>query len=299
MNFYEFIADLGYQPPNIIPGEIIRFPAIGKPNSNRSAWAMLFIDGQAGVVGDWITGEKYNWFAESENLSKQDKNKMIARIVEIQAKAEIERSKQGETASNEAFNIWQQSEPVKLPCNHLYVVNKSIDPWGARLHGKHLIIPVYEMFKKLVSLQSIAPNGFKKFLKGGKTKDCFCVIHHLDISQHFNDVFKQVEILICEGWATGCSLYQAIGRPVFVAFNANNLMGVAKYVRAQFPKKQIIVCADNDQFTAGNPGLTKAKQAADGINALWVYPDFTDFGNPTSATDFNDYFNLGGEAWAL
>ncbi|MDC6286854.1 DNA primase, partial [Ralstonia solanacearum] len=47
------------------------------------------------------------------------------------------------------------------------------------------------------------------------------------------------------------------------------------------------VCADDDIETAGNPGLTKAREAAQAIGALLAVPDFGPE-RPDGATDFND-----------
>ncbi|KAK0338593.1 hypothetical protein LTR94_038011, partial [Friedmanniomyces endolithicus] len=60
-------------------------------------------------------------------------------------------------------------------------------------------------------------------------------------------------VLVCEGFATGASLFAALGHPVAVAFNAGNLEAVALALRGKLPGVQIIVCADNDRFhAAGN-----------------------------------------------
>ena len=54
------------------------------------------------------------------------------------------------------------------------------------------------------------------------------------------------------------------------------------------PKNQIIqstICADNDNQTIGNPGLTKATAAAQAINGLIAVPEFPE---GSTGTDFND-----------
>ena len=70
-----------------------------------------------------------------------------------------------------------------------------------------------------------------------------------------------------------------------VAFDAGNLMPVALAFRKKYPDMDIIICADNDTETEGNPGLTKAKEAAKAINARLAVP-------PISG-DFNDYYTGG------
>ena len=56
----------------------------------------------------------------------------------------------------------------------------------------------------------------------------------------------------------------------------------------------IIIAADNDQWTDGNPGLTKARQAAAITRSKVIYPDFTGMDTSSHPTDFNDYVRLGG-----
>jgi putative DNA primase/helicase len=65
-----------------------------------------------------------------------------------------------------------------------------------------------------------------------------------------------------EGWATGATLHEATGLPVVVAFNAGNLLLVAKLIRREYPAARLVICADNDWKTAilrpeiGNVGRT-------------------------------------------
>jgi len=57
----------------------------------------------------------------------------------------------------------------------------------------------------------------------------------------------------------------------------------------------MIICADNDYLTEGNPGMTKAVEAAHAIGAAVTAPDFgTD--RPDGATDFNDLHQAQGLA---
>jgi putative DNA primase/helicase len=59
----------------------------------------------------------------------------------------------------------------------------------------------------------------------------------------------------------------------------------------------LILCADNDQWTEGNPGLTKAMGAATEMDALLAVPDFSRCDMSIRPTDFNDlHVLLGKEA---
>lgn len=98
---------------------------------------------------------------------------------------------------------------------------------------------------------------------------------------------------IAEGYATGATIHQATGCPVAVAFNAGNLEPVAKIMRHKLPGLPIILCADDDANTEGNPGITKANQAALVVGGKVASPNFGDR-RPADATDFNDMAALLG-----
>ena len=59
---------------------------------------------------------------------------------------------------------------------------------------------------------------------------------------------------------------------------------------------RLIVCGDDDHLTNGNPGLTKATEAARSVGGILAVPEFGD-DRPVSATDFNDMAQqFGAEA---
>lgn len=76
------------------------------------------------------------------------------------------------------------------------------------------------------------------------------------------------------------------GYTVAVAFGCGNLLAVAKALRAKVPRPTHRLAADDDG-TPGNPGLTKAREAAAAVGALLAVPDFGE-NRPAAATDFND-----------
>src|SRR6185369_2333240 len=103
-------------------------------------------------------------------------------------------------------------------------------------------------------------------------------------------------ICIVEGYATGASVHQATGWATVCARNAGNLIPVAQSIRKLHPNRAIIIAADNDQFTEGNPGITKATAAAKPISGTVVYPQFSDESLEHKPTDWNDLHQLTGLA---
>lgn len=78
-----------------------------------------------------------------------------------------------------------------------------------------------------------------------------------------------------------------------MAFNGGNLKAVALALRAKYPDLRIIIAADDDHQTEGNPGMTKAQAAAQAVGAGVAVPTFP-AGRPDKATDFNDLHQLAG-----
>jgi len=78
--------------------------------------------------------------------------------------------------------------------------------------------------------------------------------------------------VVCEGYATGATIHEATGLAVIVAFDAGNLLPVARFFREKKPDWLIVIAADNDAWTdtpIKNPGCYFAMLAvADG--ASWA-----------------------------
>ncbi len=104
-------------------------------------------------------------------------------------------------------------------------------------------------------------------------------------------------VLITEGYATAASMFEATQIPTVVAFDAGNLLPVTQSIKKTYPKARIIVCADDDYLTPGNPGVTAAQTAAHAVSgAAWMAPVFaTDRPQDKKGpTDFNDLHALEG-----
>lgn len=97
-------------------------------------------------------------------------------------------------------------------------------------------------------------------------------------------------IRICEGYATACSIYEAVGPPVICAFSASNLEAVAVAIRQKYSKMVIFICADNDCDKKENLGVNQALIAAQASNAFIVVPQL----KTNAKCDWNDLFCLEG-----
>lgn len=160
---------------------------------------------------------------------------------EVIDKALEERRK---SAREKAAKMWERAAD-SVSASHPYVRSKKIRPIGARQLRNQILVPVWKE-ETLVGLQTIFPDDTaegthafqKKFLSGTETKGSFAVLGTLPE--------KPEVVFLTEGWATGCSIYEAVQCPVIVAFSASNLLPVAETLRAKYPDSKICIAADND-----------------------------------------------------
>jgi putative DNA primase/helicase len=285
IEFRAAISKSGLTPPDQImaDGKIHRFASNGK-RSDDSGWYVVFFDGiPAGAYGCWRTDLKGSWRANiGRPLTSAEEAAHQTKMDAARRERAREEARRHAEARDEARLIWKASKPA--PSDHPYLVKKGVKAHGLRVHEGALIIPMRDG-GELHSLQFIGPDGHKRFLPGGRVSGC-----HFS----FGDVNGAAALcIICEGFATGASIHEATGHPVAVAFNAGNLLAVSKAMRKRFPELHLIVCGDDDAKTPGNPGRTKATEAAQAVGGLLVVPDFGP-DRPDWASDLNDLAQLNG-----
>ena len=278
--FSDAIKASGMEPPKVIePGKMHRFPGVGKRKNNRAGWCILFGDGLGGCYGDWASGFSDNWQANRNKVfSHAERLAFMRRVQESQKQAEAMRNTKYIDAANRALAIWKASSPT--PDNHPYLLRKGIKNHNARISEGSLVLPVMDFAGRLASLQFIDTDGHKLLLSGGRKQGCFIPVT--------NDVTNSARVIICEGWATGCTLAedQPTSR-ILAAIDAGNLQQVAVATRNKRPSVELVIAGDDDRLTPGNPGITKARAAAIASGALLALPQWP-IGCPEFLTDFND-----------
>ncbi|MGT2471544.1 AAA family ATPase [Paraburkholderia terrae] len=284
--FAEALAAAGFPVPEIVAdGRIHRFDGPEDRRGKKNAWYVLHADGVGGgAFGDWKTGYQSTWSSKVEStLSPQERETWRARLAEVRKAAEDERIRVQGRAAAKAAAIWERARDATT--DNPYCRAKQVKPYGLKeFKDRHtLIVPIRNSRKALVNLQFIFEDGSKRFLTGAEKAGC-C---------YFFGQKRGDRILIVEGYATGASLHEATGLPVAVAFDAGNLLPVARALRERLPNARLILCADDDATTAGNPGLSKATEAARAVGGLLAVPDFGP-DRPEGATDFNDLAALHG-----
>jgi phage/plasmid primase-like uncharacterized protein len=280
--FRRAIEAAGLTPPaDIPPGIWIKFPGHQKGVKNRAAWCFMFDDMRGGQFGDYTTGMQANWQAGNAtpytSAEREDNRQHFAAIT---AQREAEATQRHESAATDAAQRLAKATPCT---EHAYTTTKGVQCQGLRVDtAGALIVPMIDTAGKTHSLQAITPDGDKRFMSSGRVKGCYHAIG------------KPAGLLIvCEGYATGASIHESTGHAVAVTFNAGNLEPVAVALRAKYPALKIIIAADDDWKTDGNPGLSKATAAAQTVGGFLAVPSFP-ANRPDKATDFNDLHQLAG-----
>jgi len=186
-------------------------------------------------------------------------------------------------AAARAAQIWANTCPA--PDDHPYLLAKQVGPLALRVDVRgHLVVPLQDADGRLHSLETIAPDGAKRFLAGGAKRGHFAVVgmEPVPVTE------PPGPLLICEGWATGASLTTATGHTVIAAMDAGNLVPVAEALRARLPQADLVLVADNDTRPDRdtNPGVEAARKAALSVDGRLAVPE--------SPGDTNDLFCAEG-----
>lgn len=281
--FRAAILAAGLTPPDdIIPdGKLHRFASDGK-RGDDAGWYVLHLDGvPAGAFGCWREGFTRQWCSKTpEAMTPAEREAYRRKVQAMRQQRDADRAQRQQEAAQVAARRWQAAAPATE--EHPYLSAKGVQAHGVRLEGEALLIPMRDTAGTLHSLQVIDPEGGKRFQPGGRVKGCYHAIGK-----------PEGVLIVCEGYATGASIHEATGCAVAVAFNAGNLEAVAIALRSKYPDARLIVAADDDWRTDGNPGMTKATEAARAAGGWLAVPVFPE-GRPDKATDFNDLHQLAG-----
>ncbi len=268
--------------------KIVRTMVTDQPRGKRPGyyrlWESRLADGQTvilGVYGLFVGAEKVAYKVPfPKGATKRMDPAALAAARARQAmdakREEQERLRLAARAADQAAHWWGQCQNGGTSP---YLERKGFAPgrlYGARISGKssNLVIPVLNAKGAVQGLQVIyhdpaiirRKDRDKDFAPPGMIK-----------AGHWYQMgspYAGGVLILCEGFATGASLHEATALPVVVAFDANNLVPVAQALVKRYKGVRILVAADDDFKTHGNPGITKAQAAALAVECHWVAPIF-------------------------
>lgn len=252
------------KPLRLDDGRIERFRVTGDKAGSLNGWAVFHDQRPAfGAFGSWRTGESHTWHDSTASPTTAAERAEHHRQRELRRRQRLEAEAMAHAkAAARAVKLWECGKPATNA--HPYLQIKRVRSYGLRTLGAALMVPVRHANGTLSSLQFIKADCEKKFLSGGNIRGCYC-----PIGRPVNNT-----LLIAEGYATAATLHQVTGHAVAIAFNAGNLIEVARLLRQKFPTSTFVLCADDDRATPGNRGITAARAAAAAVGGVVAIPEF-------------------------
>lgn len=255
----------------LMSGALIRFRCEGDGPGRDNGWAILYLDERpAGAFGNYrLNTGTLKWKADrSRDMAPGERARLIEEWNRAKARREAERRRSEDAAALEAADIWQAASPADP--SHPYVERKELDVSPLRQSGDRLLIPMFDHRAMLRNLQRIAPDGSKRFIKGGATDGLFVTIGEF--------TRRGETCCIGEGYSTMAAVHRASGHPCIAAFSASNLLAVARLWNEHRPDLNFVLCADDDAHLLDHPtvkrnvGVEAARIAAEAIGARLAVP---------------------------
>lgn len=267
-----------------VTGRIVRCRVEGD-RENRGWYVLHAIPAREG--GELIVGSYGIWRGndngankievERGQLSDEQRAALRDRMREDARRAAAARKATVERAARRAETVWRKCQ-AEAPASADYLARKGVLGHGVRYtESGAVVIPMHDGQGRVHGLQFLLSRQGHgaRIAKLERDKEYWPA--GLAKQGHWFQIGSPSDlVLLCEGYATGASLHEATGHPVAVAFDANNLAPVAKALHRRYPSARILVCADDDFASAGNPGIDAASAAALAVGGAWVAPVFSD-----------------------
>ena len=271
----ELGADI--DPASIVYERIQRIDTKYCRRGEKSGWYIAYDHNDAGkifIAGDWHYGNDHlvTFHTDGDGSYSDEERKAIWKKAMEEA---ARRRSEEQAGAIKSMRLFYGNLPGFQPGEkHPYLELKKIGlvsnhKWPVKKNGTTMVIPLLDIEGNVVSCQNIwisAAGGTEKgFYLGCPAKDGFYMIGA--------ESWKDARWL-CEGYATGVSIYEATGQGVVIAFSAYNLKAVGQAFQDKFGRRLVIV-ADND---ANGTGEKAAKDS--GLRYVMI---------PEAGMDANDY----------
>ncbi len=276
-------------------------------NSGAGMYVASLDDHPWGYAINNKTGEETKWKAKGYNLSPAEKAKYQA--IAAQKQQELQEAKAKEQSSvakaitrlvavctqpsgNEKYIKDKQLTTAKLLCvpapsalpndpdiliGENWKASKALreaNPDKLIFTTGEMLVPAIDDKGNIRTAQTIQANGTKMFPRGGQKTGTFHIV-----GGELEDIAKVSTLIIAEGLATADTIAEACKHPVISAFDAGNVIEIAKELHSKFPDKTLLICGDDDAHLSlteikGNVGRNKATQAAELTGGKTVFPIF-------------------------
>ncbi|MEG2280220.1 MAG: DUF927 domain-containing protein [Comamonas sp.] len=257
-------------------------------NAVLSTWRSIKAGGGVGVSTLLYLAKQHGFKLPRRQRGPHVQRPSAAEKAKAAASHDAQQQADHAAAAQQATAIW---DAASTSGSNAYLQRKGVPGFGVRYaQDGCLLVPLRDAQGVLWNVQRIAPQRpvrgpDKLFLKGGRKSGLWHMLGSME---------GAVAVLLAEGYATAASLRQATGMPVAVAFDAGNLLHVAKALQELLPDAVQVVCGDDDAATAQrlgrNTGRSKAEAAAKAVQGVAVFP--TEL--PEGGSDFNDMHKAHG-----
>ena len=235
--------DLQGQEP-VLDGEIHRVPLLPSANVTvgmelGGAYCAYDGDPPYGWSQNFATGEKTPWIATGHALSQEQIQAIYQEREEYRLKADAALARIQNDMATHAFETLSGTQIASK--DHPFLKERAVEALGVHQDAHTLYVPMRNAVGEVRNLHIIEGNESRSLI-GGERDGLFHLITGPD--QNKTGMFSvlsplveklpgierkdlaQGEILLAENYASGASLHMATGKPVAVAFSAENLTPV-------------------------------------------------------------------------
>ncbi len=270
-DFLSHLSGFGFIVKDYKEGVFNRCSTTTSKNNKKPAYFIYNISGENtyGMYSDFREGINYYWPSEIQIEHKRELVKKMKQDVDVDLVS---------LAFTGEYNLCNEVQ------EHEYLKNKHINVNNlkglVKSKNDFFVIPVYNLDRQIVGVQTIKEDGAKKFAHDSVCKGSFF---------EFPNENKN-KIVICEGFATGYSLWISLNCTVIIAFSCGNIKPVAIGVQSKYPESKIIIAADNDKpdKQGKKAGIEHALKVKEFVKCEIKLPEI-------EGEDFNDIYRRDGK----
>ncbi len=246
----------------------------------RDTWRSIKAGGRV-TIGTLLHMAQQHGFKRSEPAAPPSPEALKAQAAERAERDQQEQAAhqaaQAKAAQEAQARFSEASETGASP----YLDRKAVGAHGVRYTPDGALrVPMRSLQGELRNLQTIKPDGTKRYLPGGQKTGLLHWIGNPEGAE---------ALILAEGYATAATVYEATARPAACCFDTSNLAHVARGLRSHYgPGVLLLIAADNDRETEArtgkNPGRIAAEATARKVGGFVALPDAPEGQN----VDFND-----------